>query len=146
MEGDREKIEKLKEIIRNELPDHKLIFEKPLTKGAIGGFHPKEKIIRIDPDFSEDERVIAHEIAHAIEFKRKGTTSHRDRFFWEMMEHKLGVPLITKSSSGHTTLRALEFKTREEVNQTAPKVTEKQMVSFSALLEKKIKKMNKGFG
>ena len=108
----------LKEFLKRELPDVNLMITKNLPKNVRGTYYAKgnKKVIKIGKEFENDAQVVAHEIAHAIEHKRTGKTSHRNRFFWENMERKLGVDLIVKKMVGNrriSTVMAGEIVERE---------------------------------
>lgn len=112
----RENIERLKEYMKKNLPEYSIEINNDLRKiqsnfgrkktDPAGMFVPSLKKIFLTEKAKDDEKVLAHEIAHSIEFKRTGETSHRNKYFWKSMERELGVPLFTKSPSGFETVRA----------------------------------------
>ena len=108
----------LQEFLKRELPDVSFNITPNLPKKTAGQFRVKEgkKSIHIHPDYKEDEKVIAHEIIHALEFNRKGKTSHRDRYFWENQGRKLGVDVVIKKMMGNrmvTTMMGQDIQFRE---------------------------------
>lgn len=110
----KDEVARLMKKLQELSPSTKIEFGVPLKKDILGTFKGGVNTISISKEAEENEKVIAHEIAHAVEFKRHGHTSHRNRYHWENMSRILGVPLIVKSPSGRTTVRATEFRERTQ--------------------------------
>ena len=109
----KDEVQRLLKKLQELSPSTKVDFGVSLKKGIAGTYKGGIDTISISKESEENEKVFAHEIAHAVEFKRHGHTSHRNRYHWENMSRILGVPLVTKSPSGRTTVRAIEFLERK---------------------------------